>query len=302
MGVKRREKISMPFDNSRIPFSTPTISALTIYPIKSCGGIVLETARIGQRGFYGDRAFMLVDPSGCFITQREQPRMALITPVLKEDGVLTVKAPGMQEIAISATDTGKRREVVIWNDTCIAVDQGDEAAEWFSTFLCTVCRLVRMPEDYMRRVNPHYAISERDEVGFADGYPFLLTTVASLDDLNARLEQPIPMNRFRPNIVVRNTLPYAEDMWRKIRIGQTVFHIVKSCARCSIPTTDQVTARREKEPLKTLATYRNATRGVMFGQNLIHEHEGIIRVNDPVEIIEEAAAPNFGLKKRKNQY
>ena len=124
----------MPFDNSRIPFSTPTISALTIYPIKSCGGIVLETARIGQRGFYGDRAFMLVDPSGCFITQREQPRMALITPVLKEDGVLTVKAPGMQEIAISATDTGKRREVVIWNDTCIAVDQGDEAAEWFSTF------------------------------------------------------------------------------------------------------------------------------------------------------------------------
>jgi len=291
----------MHFDTSDIPFSTPTVSALTIYPIKSCGGIALETASIGPRGFSGDRAFMLVDPPGCFITQRELPRMALITPALREDGVLTVKAPGMQEIVISANDRGKRREVVIWNDICIAVDQGDEASEWFSTFLCTVCRLVRMPEGYMRRVNPHYAISERDEVGFADGYPFLLTTVASLDDLNARLEQPIPMNRFRPNIVVRNTLPYTEDMWRKIRIGQTIFHIVKPCARCPIPTTDQVTARRGKEPLKTLATYRNATRGVMFGQNLIHGHEGIIRVNDPVEIIEEAAAPNFSLKKRKNQ-
>lgn len=291
----------MPFDNNTLSFSTPTVSALTIYPIKSCGGIALETARIGPRGFYGDRAFMLVDSAGCFITQRERPRMALIMPALGEDGVLTVKAPDMQEIAIAATGRGKRREVVIWDDICIAVDQGDAAAEWFSTLLSTECRLVSMPEDYTRHVNPHYAVSEHDEVGFADGYPFLLITEASLDDLNARLEQPIPMNRFRPNIVVRNTLPYAEDRWRKIRIGQTVLHIVKPCARCEIPTTDQVTGRRGKEPLKTLTTYRHAIRGVMFGQNLIHEQEGIMRVDDPAEIIEEAAVPNFTLRSRKRQ-
>jgi uncharacterized protein YcbX len=290
----------MSFD-SNVSISIPTVSALAIYPIKSCAGIALEIARAGPRGFYGDRAYMLVDPFGCFITQRELPRMALITPVLKEDGVLAVRAPGMQEMTVTATGTGKRREVTIWNDTCIAVDQGDGVAEWFGTFLGTACRLVRMPEDYTRRVNPRYAISEHDQVGFSDGYPFLLITEASLDDLNVRLEQPLPMNRFRPNIVVQNTLPYAEDTWRTIRIGNMVFRIVKPCARCPIPTTDQVTARRGKEPLRTLATYRHATRGVMFGQNLIHENEGIIHLGDAVEIVAEAAAPNFTLKKHKKQ-
>ena len=258
-------------------------------------------ARSGPRGFYGDRAFMLIDPFGYFITQREQPRMTLIAPSLKDDGVLTVKAPGMQEMTITATARGRRHEVVIWSDICIAVDQGDAAAEWFSTFLGTACRLVAMPENYVRHVDPRYALSEHDQVGFADGYPFLLITEASLADLNARLEQPIPMNRFRPNIVVLNTLPYAEDMWRRIRIGEMVFRIVKSCARCPIPTTDQVTARRGKEPLKTLATYRNATRGVMFGQNLIHENEGIIHLGDKVEIIEGVAVANFTLKNERGK-
>jgi uncharacterized protein len=290
----------MSFDNT-LSFSTPIVSALTLYPIKSCGGISLEIARSSPRGFYGDREYMLIDPSGCFITQREQPRMALIMPVLKEDGLLAVQAPGMQEMIITATGTGKRHEVIIWKDTCIAIDQGDGAAEWFSTFLGTACRLVRMPEDYIRHVNPHYAISEHDQVGFADGYPFLLITEASLEDLNARLEQPLPMNRFRPNIVVRNTQPYAEDMWRTIRIGDMMLHIVKPCARCPIPTTDQVTARRGKEPLRTLATYRHATRGVMFGQNLIHENEGIMHLGDSVEIVDEAATPNFTLKKHKER-
>src|SRR5437588_11664592 len=134
----------MPFDNSSIPFATPIVSALTIYPIKSCGGIALDVAKAGPRGFYGDRAFMLIDPFGYFITQREQPRMALITPALNDDGVLTVKAPRMQEMTITATARGKRHEVVIWDDTCIAIDQGDAAAEWFSTFLGTACRLVAM--------------------------------------------------------------------------------------------------------------------------------------------------------------
>jgi uncharacterized protein YcbX len=291
----------MPFDTGSIPFTTPIVSTLTIYPIKSCRGIALEIAKAGPRGFYGDRAFMVIDPFGYFITQREQPRMALITPVYNDDGVLTVKAPGMQEMTITETGRGRRHEVVIWDDTCIAIDQGDAAAEWFSTFLGTACRLVAMPENYIRHVDPRYALREHDQVGFSDGYPFLLITEASLDDLNTRLEQPIPMNRFRPNIVVQNTLPYAEDLWRRIRIGEMVFHIVKSCARCPIPTTDQVTARRGKEPLKTLATYRNATRGVMFGQNLIHENEGIIHLGDSVEIMEEAAGANFTLKNKRSK-
>jgi hypothetical protein len=297
---KEERENTMPFDNN-VSVSAPVVSALTIYPIKSCAGISLEMARSGPRGFYDDRAYMLVDPSGCFITQREQPRMALIRPVLKECGVLAVQAPGMQEMTIMKTSTGKRHEVIIWKDTCIAIDQGEGVAEWFSTFLGTACRLVRMPEDYTRRVNPRYAVSEHDQVGFSDGYPFLLITKASLDDLNTRLEQPLPMNRFRPNIVVQNTLPYAEDTWRTIRIGNMILHIVKPCARCPIPTTDQVTTRRGKEPLRTLATYRHATRGVMFGQNLIHENEGIIHLGDGVEIVDEAAAPNFTLKKHEKQ-
>lgn len=287
----------MSIDNV-VPFSNPVVSALNIYPIKSCGGIALKEARIGPRGFYEDRAYMLIDPLGYFLTQREQPRMALIRPRFNEDGVLMVNAPGMQAMPIIPTHRGTRHEVFIWDDTCIAVDQGDAAAAWFSAFLDTTCRLVRMPEDYTRPVNPRYSISQHDEVGFADGFPFLLISEASLHDLNTRLKQPISMNRFRPNIVVQNTQPYAEDTWRAIRIGRIVFHIVKPCARCPIPTTDQETATRGKEPLKTLATYRHATRGVMFGQNLIHEQEGSIQVGEPIEIIDIAAGPNFTLKKR----
>src|SRR5438105_9612314 len=132
----------------------PFVSALTIYPIKSCAGVSLEVAQVGPRGMRGDRAFMLVDPSGRFITQREQPRMALITPTLKEDGNLVVKAPGMPEITIVASETGKRCEVMIWRHTCIALDQGDASARWFSAFLGAPCRLVSMPQDYTRRVNP----------------------------------------------------------------------------------------------------------------------------------------------------
>ncbi len=287
----------MSIEKSSASSSMPIVSELNIYPIKSCAGIALETASIGPRGFYHDRAYMLVDPLGYFITQLEQPRMALITPALAGDGALKVKAPGMQEITIIPSQVEKRREVFIWNDTCVAVDQGDAAASWFSTFLDTDCRLVRFPEDTTRPVDPRYTVSGHDEVGFADGFPFLLITQASLDDLNARLKQPIPMNRFRPNIVVKNTAPYAEDTWRTIRIRDITFHIVKSCARCEIPTTDQVTAERGKEPLKTLSTYRHAPRGVMFGQNVIHEQQGSIHVGDAIEIIEVADSPNFTLKK-----
>jgi len=276
--------------------SSYRVSALYIYPIKSCAGIALDEVVVGARGFVRDRAFMLVNPEGRFLTQRTQPRMALIHPQLRPDGSYAVHAPGMPELTFSARTTGVRRQVVIWKDTCEAVDQGDDIANWFGTFLGISCRLVAMPDDYTRRVNPHYAISEQDSVGFADGYPFLLISEASLVDLNTRLSSPLPMNRFRPNIVVSGTLPYAEDIWRIIRIGQLKFHIVKPCARCPIPTTDQETAQRGKEPLRTLATYRHAHKGVMFGQNLIHEGEGVVRVGARVEVVKAEATANFTIK------
>jgi uncharacterized protein YcbX len=272
------------------------VSALYVYPIKSCGGISLEVAQISQKGIRGDRAFMVVDLAGRFITQRVQPRMALIQLAVGENGVLTVTAPNMPEISIMANDTGKRCNVEIWNDTCIGVDQGDAIATWFSTFLGIACRVVHMPENYVRQVNPQYAVQEQDQVAFADGYPFLLVTEASLADLNARMQEPLPVNRFRPNIVLAGTLPYVEDTWRKIYIGEVLFHIVKACERCSVTTTDQATSVVGKEPLRTLATDRRAQKGVMFGQNLIHAHEGIIHLGDTIEVVEKAATANFTLR------
>ena len=137
----------------------------------------------------------------------------------------------------------------------------------------------------IRPVNPMYAHSENDQVGFADGYPILLLSEASLDDLNSRLETPLPMNRFRPNIVVTNTEHYAEDTWKTIRIGDITLDIVKPCARCAITTTNQDTAERGKEPLKILSTYRNHEHGVIFGQNIIHRNQGQINIGDTVEIL-----------------
>jgi hypothetical protein len=281
-------------DEKKEPPILPIIvSALYLYPIKSCSGISLKVAEIGQRGIRGDRAFMVVDQTGQFITQRQQPRMALVQPVVREDGVITITAPNMPEISMITDDVGKRYTVKVWRDTCIGVDQGDAIAAWFSTFLGIACRVVYMPEDSVRQVNPQYATKEQDQVAFADGYPLLLVNEASLVDLNARMQEPLPVNRFRPNIVVEGMQPYVEDMWRKICIGEVLFHIVRGCERCPITTTNQATAVVGKEPLRTLATYRRAQKGVIFGQNMIHAHEGTIRLGDTVEVVEKAATPNF---------
>ena len=283
----------MSTDRKKEPILSIFVSALYCYPIKSCSGISLDIAEIKQKGICGDRTFMVVDLAGQFMTQRKVPRMALIRPAIGEDGILTVTAPNMSEIALVTDDTGKRYDVKIWNDLCVGVDQGNTVAEWFSTFLGMACRVVHMPEDYVRQVNPQYAKREQDQVAFADGYPFLLTTEASLADLNARMQEPLPMNRFRPNIVIEGTLPYVEDMWRKIWIGEVLFHIVKDCERCPITTTDQATAVVGKEPLRTLATYRRTQKGVVFGQNLIHAQQGIIRLGDTVKVVEEANTASY---------
>jgi uncharacterized protein YcbX len=193
----------------------------------------------------------------------------------------------MAPLTVRVEDAGALREVMVWDDRCQAIELSDDAAAWLTEFLATPCRLVRFSSDGIRRVNPTFAVRADDQIGFADSFPLLLTSESSLADLNARMDAPLLMNRFRPNVVVRGAAPYAEDTWTRLRLGGVVANIVKPCARCPITTTDQETARREKEPLRTLATYRHvAGKGVMFGQNVIHEAPGVLRIGDPVMLLD----------------
>jgi uncharacterized protein YcbX len=257
------------------------VSALYYYPVKSCAGTALRTAEFGPRGIVHDREFMVVDASARFVTQREQPRLALVRPRRTEQS-LELSAPGMPLLALDVND-GSRFEACIWRDRVMVADQGAQAAEWVSAYLQQDCRLVRLPEDVTRPVDPEYAVTARDQVSLADGYPALLVSEESLSDLNSRLDQPLPMNRFRPNIVVRGSEEaYAEDGWAEIQVSSMWFSVVKACARCVITTTDQETAERGQEPLLTLASYRRIPRGVLFGQNLIHRAAGHISVGDRV--------------------
>jgi uncharacterized protein YcbX len=261
------------------------ISGIYTYPIKSCGGIELETATVRPRGILNDRLLMLVTPEGEFLTQRDHPRMALIYPRWR-DAALEISAPGMPLHILEPTNRGPRQLVTIWRDTCEAMDQGQTAAEWFSAYLETSCRLVRLADDFTRQVDQKYALRPSDQASFADGFPFLIISQASLDDLNTRLITPLPMNRFRPNLVVTGSEPFAEDTWKVIRVGEILFDVVKPCARCAITTTNQASAERGKEPLHTLATYRTINGKVMFGQNAIHRSGGQLRLGDMVEILD----------------
>ncbi|MGI8554576.1 MAG: MOSC domain-containing protein [Dehalococcoidia bacterium] len=274
-------------DSDDFPAAGPiTVTALYHYPIKSCAGRPLERAEFDRRGILHDRELMLVDSAGkCFLTQRELPRMALIRPRISET-TLTVESVGMPPLIVPILPDGPQYPVTIWRDTCRAVDQGEAAAAWFAAFLGVDCRLVRLTDGFVRPVDPAYATDPADEVGFADGYPFLLLSEESLADLNRRLAEPLPVNRFRPNILVAGGgQPYLEDHVKTLRIGSVIFHVVKPCARCTIPTTDQETGARGKEPLATLATYRRAGNAVLFAQNLIHTAPGAIRVGDPVTVL-----------------
>ena len=269
------------------------LAALHVYPIKSCRGTSLGEAVIGPRGIQGDRRWMLVVPEGRFLSQRRHPRLALVQPELLEDR-LRVTAPGAEPLEVDPEAPGPELEVEIWADRCAAVDQGDEAAGWFSRFLDAPVRLVRQGDEADRPVDPAYARSPGDQVSFTDGYPLLLASQASLDDLNARLPEALPMNRFRPNLVVEGSHPWDEDRWALVRIGALELNVVKPCSRCVITTVDQERGVKGKEPLQTMATFRRGIPGappggegeVYFGQNLIHREEGVLRVGDPVEVLD----------------
>lgn len=266
------------------------LSALINYPIKACRGFEVEAADVERMGLEGDRRMMVVTPEGGFLTQRDYPGLALVTPSISNDN-LTLTAPGMESLTIPMQKSGPTRPVDIWRSKGVqAVDQGALAAGWFSEWLGAEVRLVHFAQGYLRRVNARYAVNEDDHTGFADGYPILLASEESLADLNARLDTPVPMNRFRPNVVVRGCEPFDEDTWSRVFIGDekgqgVEMAVVKPCARCLVTTIDKETLQKSKEPLKTLASYRKQGSGVMFGQNVIPLNEGRLRLGMKVEIL-----------------
>jgi hypothetical protein len=262
-----------------------TLSEINVYPIKSAKGISLQTAFIERRGIQFDHRWMVVDDAGVFLSQRVRPRLALVTVRIGAD-YLYMNAPGMDTLTISSQPRETRfMGVKVWDDVVQAISTGDESKIWFSEFLGISCQLVFMPEESLRPIEPGYALNG-DIVSFADAFPLLLISQSSLDDLNSRLAKPVPMNRFRPNIVVKDCSPFDEDNWKKIKIGGMVLRLAKSCSRCITTTVDQETGIQGKEPLATLSQYRKVDGEVHFGQNVIPENSGMLRIGDSVEIIE----------------
>ena len=259
------------------------LKGLYVYPIKSVGGVVLREARLDERGIEHDRRWMLVDENGKFMSQRKHPRMALISTRIKTDHLI-VEAPEMPELSLSLRPAERSDvEVRIWSDVVGAATVGRASDEWFSSFLGSPCRLVYLPDDEVRPVDQEYARAG-DQVGFADSFPFLLVSQASLDDLGERLGRAVPVNRFRPNLVLEGCGPFEEDEWSRLRIGEISFRIAKPCSRCSIVMTDQTSGNRDREVLATLAKYRKAGKDIFFGQNLAHDATGSLRVGDTVEV------------------
>jgi uncharacterized protein YcbX len=246
------------------------IAALFVYPVKSCRAVALSATTITERGLARDREWMIVDAAGRFVSQREQPRLALIRPALSR-AALELMAPAMEPIAIPLERTGARRSVTVWSDTPAALDQGDEPAVWLSAWLGHEVRLVRFDPAARRLCNPVHAGDSGAHTAFADGYPLLVLSEASLADLNRRLASPLPVDRFRPNILLAGMPAYDEDHIDELVTGAVTLMPVKPCIRCRITTTDQETGQVGVEPLPTLAGYRmdTALGGVAFGVNAI---------------------------------
>lgn len=264
------------------------VTELNIYPIKSTRRIALTASEVLPRGLPWDRRWMLVDDDGRFITARQHPRLATVQTAIDTD-VLHVSATGHAAFSLPLRPPERHlTDVTVWKDSVPAVLVGPQADAWFSEFLGLNCHLVQMTDDLVRGVNQDYG-QAGDQVSFADGFPLLLISEASLADLNSRLREPVEMRRFRPNLVVDGDLPYAEDGWRRIRVGEVEFAGVKNCSRCVFTTIDPDSGRMhpDKEPLRTLSSYRRRPEGgVYFGQNLIPRSPGVIRVGDPVTVLD----------------
>jgi len=247
------------------------VTELNIYPVKSCRGIALKQARLTETGFEHDREWLVITPEGRFLTQRERPQLAQIETAIGGDQLI-LRKPGGADLTVPLNLTGSEREVTIWRDKVDAFDAGDEASIWLTGHLGKPARLVRFDKRRKRMSNTQWTGGIEALTQFADGYPWLLISQASLEDLNRRMQTPLPMNRFRPNIVVDGLPPFGEDSVDEFISGEVRLKVVKPCDRCVVTTTDQITGERTSdEPLKALKEFRfdRNLRGVLFGQNMI---------------------------------
>ena len=277
------------------------VSELSVYPLKSGQGIELQQAQVSTKGFLWDRELMLVSGTGKFITQRQFPQLAKVQVEITEPNITLKLADGsIPPLSFTPVTNGDLIEVEIWRDRLLAFDQGKEVAQWFRQLLNLppdkICRLVKQSPDHLRLIAKKYFQDDDQPLSFADNSPVMLTATGSLEELNQRIveihqqqSQAIPMNRFRPNVVIETIEPFIEDHWRLIQIGEVRFKVAKPCSRCIITTIDQVQGEKNrlKEPLNTLETFRQLSeQGVMFGVNMIPQNEGIIRLGDRLHVIE----------------
>ncbi|POX50433.1 MOSC domain-containing protein [Streptomyces sp. Ru71] len=266
--------------------------SIHVHPVKAFRSLSLREAVVEPWGLAGDRRWVLIDDGGKVVTQREQPRLALAAAEPTPDGGLRLSAPGLDPLTVPVPEPGGTVTVNIFGDKVEAVPADPAAHDWCGSYLGASVRLVYLDDPATRRpVDPEYALPG-ETVSFADGYPLLVTTTASLDALNSLIargdhahEGPLPMNRFRPSVVVSGTEPWAEDDWSRIAIGEVEFRVAKTCGRCVVTTTDQDSAVRGKEPLRTLGRHRLIDGSLVFGQNLVPLSGGTIRVGDPVRVL-----------------
>lgn len=276
------------------------VSELCVYPLKSGRGIKLQQAQVNSKGFLGDREMMLVSGSGQFITQRQFPQLAKIEVEILGDRVTLSSKDSPNHLTFNLTSRDVLTEVQIWRDRILAIDCGDEVAQWFHKLLNLpsdkICRLVRQSPNHPRWLDRKYPQDEARPISFADNSPIMLTATASLAELNQRIVEihqqrsmAIGMNRFRPNVVIETTEPFIEDSWSLIQIGEVRFEMTKPCSRCIITTIDRDRGEKNplKEPLNTLGTFRQLSeKGAIFGVNMIPLNEGIIEMGDRLQVLQ----------------
>jgi uncharacterized protein YcbX len=267
------------------------LSGLRRYPVKSCRGEDLPMCAVEPWGLAGDRRWMLIDPDGEVVTAREANRLVLITPDITDQG-LRLSAPGVADLLIERPANGPLVEVEIWDDRLEARLADRSAGDWFSAVIGRPLRLVHLDDPHLRPVDPDYA-EAGDVVSFADGFPLLLASEESLAQLNSWIadgpradDGPVPMTRFRPNLVITGAPAFAEDSWLRLRVGEVALRVVKPCSRCVLTTIDPDTAVRTKEPLASLARHRKIGGKTLFAMNLIPENPyGTVQVGDRVEVL-----------------
>lgn len=262
---------------------TAELTSIYIYPIKSCGQISLTASRVAQRGLPFDREWVLVDTEGKMVTQREAAGMALIQPAVSDDGTLSLTAPGMTPHVVPAVaDDGAAAQAVdVWGTDALGVDQGDETAQWFSDYLKTPVRLMRYSERSARVTEQLKPDGSNSPLTFTDLAPLLVISEESLADLNQRLPEPVPMDRFRPSLVIKGLGEFAEDTCKTLTINGVTLHSQKTCARCVMTTIDQATAESgAPEPLQTLSKYRKQGQKVMFGYYYQADRDGSLRTGN----------------------